>query len=110
MGRRKKLKKKLQIGVIYFLDRRIKSFKALKTVPSRQTSLNYSNGNVSVFNINGAPENNIVMVVAHDRFFGKEYSKIIASNKSDVVIGYILISDLQKIIKGKLKWVPIAEP
>lgn len=106
MGRRKKPTRKLQVGTFYFIDRRIKSFQVLKKVMSRQNSLNASPGNLRTFNVLGAPENNALMVASHERFFGKDYSKIMIGNTNqDILIGYILVSDLQKIIQGKLKWV-----
>lgn len=109
MGRRKKPEKRLQIGALYFVDRRIKTIQILRRVLSRQRSINYSFENVCVFSVKKAPENNVVTVASHENFFGKNYSKIMIGNSQDFMIGYILVSELEKIVQGKLKWIVVSE-
>jgi hypothetical protein len=107
MGRRKKPERKLRIGTFYFLDRRIKTFLLAKKVLSRQRSANRLPGNVVVFRIKGAPENNVLMVASHEKFFGKEYAKVMVGNTENSVVGYVLVSELKRLIRGNLKWVSL---
>jgi hypothetical protein len=108
MGRRKKPIRKLQLGIFYFIDRRIKSFKILKKVLSRQKSLNFTPENMRTFNVLRVPKNNVLIVATHEKFFGKDYSKIMIGNANqDTLIGYVLVSELQRIVQGKLKWIRV---
>ena len=105
MGRRKKRVMRLRLGTLYFLDRRIKSFFVLKKVVSRQLSLNLEPENLSVFQVPRAPLITTLVVASHETFFGKEYSKIlVGSENQETLIGYVLVSSLSKIVRGKLKW------
>lgn len=75
---------------------------------SRQKSLNFTPGNVRTFNVLGAPDNNVLIVAAHEKFFGKDYSKIMIGNTNqNTLIGYVLVSELQRIVQGKLKWIRV---
>jgi hypothetical protein len=104
MGRRRKLERQLRIGALYFVDRRIKKFQVFRRVLSRQNSVNMSKDNLSVFRVGSLPEETTIMVVSHETFYGKDYSKIIVGSNSNSTIGYILISSLKKLVRGKLKW------
>lgn len=106
MGRRKKRAMRLRLGALYFLDRRIRSFFVLKKIVSRQLSSNLNAENILAFKVPGAPITTTLIVASHETFFGKEYSKIlVGSGNRDLLMGYISVSTLSKIVRGKLKWV-----
>ncbi len=107
MGRKKKPTKTLEIGAVYFVDRRVASFLLLRKVISRQQSKNVDlKHNATLFRVLPSPTTTSLIVSEHVTYFGKQYAKVLASNsKQDMFIGYILISQLGKIIRGKLKWV-----
>lgn len=103
--RTKRPRKKLKTGKIYLLDRRQKSLLVYKTIKSRQDTANVSNGNSHLFKIRPAPDLNTIIPLKEEVFFGKEYVKIIASNKNEMIIGYILFKDFKLAIRGKLLYV-----
>lgn len=105
MGRRKKPMRKLQTGVVYFVDRRFTSFTLFKKIKSRQTSANLQKTNVKYFHIPPEPELTTFMVSSHETFFGRDYVKILAANTKDVAIGYIILDEFLKLIKGYPKWI-----
>lgn len=91
--------------MIYFVDRRFNSFTIFKRIKSRQTSANLQKTNVKYFHIPPEPESTTLMVSSHEIFFGKDYVKILAANTKDVAIGYIILDDFLKLIKGYPKWI-----
>jgi len=111
MGRKKKRVKKLLLNSFYVVDRRIPSFIVYRTIISRQNSRNKNlENNTVIFEVCPAPALTTLLVVAHLVMFGKDYAKVIASSKTGkVVIGYILLVELKRIVKGRLKWEEIKE-
>jgi hypothetical protein len=105
MGRRRKPVKKLQIGTVYFVDRRFYSFTLFEKIKSRQTSANLKKENVKCYLIPIEPEQTTFMVLSHETFFGKEYVKVLATNTKDVAIGYITLKEFLHLIKGSPKWI-----
>jgi uncharacterized protein YlbG (UPF0298 family) len=101
-----KKRKQLKLGKLYFFDRRVKFFYLYKQILSRQHSANHVPDNVWKINIVKAPENNTALVLGLEEFFGKKYCKVFFSNtQKDFMIGYILLNEFEKLIKGKLEWV-----
>lgn len=106
MGRRKKQTKELVVGTVYVIDRRISSFVLFRRIISRQHSKNLSEEhNAVMFTILPAPDINTILVTKHTKLFGKDYAKVIVSNKRQgTEIGYLSLVELKRLSRGRLKW------
>lgn len=110
MGRRKPIKRVLRPGVVYLADRRIDAILVYRTIPSRQKSRCNINDNTRWFEFRATPVVTTMMVSKQETMFGKDYVKVLISNSDqEFALGYVLVDEFLKCVRGKPTWDAVME-
>jgi hypothetical protein len=106
MGRRRTPIRRLQTSVVYYADRRFASFSIFRKIISRQLSKNKNPNNFRLFTIQSKPILTSLMVLGHEKLFGREYVRVLVSNsENDSTVGWMFLGEFLKVICGKPKWI-----